>query len=49
MIFIDDLWVILYGKVYDLTQFLPEHPGGQKIILKVWYGIFYVSWFLQNN
>ncbi|KAI7859964.1 hypothetical protein BDC45DRAFT_431621 [Circinella umbellata] len=30
----DDLWVILYGKVYDLTQFLPEHPGGQKIILK---------------
>ncbi|KAI8139565.1 FMN-dependent dehydrogenase-domain-containing protein [Fennellomyces sp. T-0311] len=30
----DDLWVIIHGKVYDLTQFLPEHPGGQRIILK---------------
>ncbi|RCH99155.1 hypothetical protein CU098_006754 [Rhizopus stolonifer] len=30
----DDIWVIIHGKVYDLTQFLPEHPGGQKIILK---------------
>ncbi|KAI9301928.1 FMN-dependent dehydrogenase-domain-containing protein [Cunninghamella echinulata] len=30
----DDLWVILHGKIYDLTKFLPEHPGGQKIILK---------------
>ena len=28
------MWVILHGKVYDLTKFLPEHPGGQKIILK---------------
>lgn len=26
--------MILHGKVYDLTKFLPEHPGGQKIILK---------------
>ncbi|KAI9276428.1 FMN-dependent dehydrogenase-domain-containing protein [Sporodiniella umbellata] len=30
----DDVWVIIHGKVYDLTKFLPEHPGGQKIILK---------------
>ncbi|KAI9498144.1 FMN-dependent dehydrogenase-domain-containing protein [Zychaea mexicana] len=30
----DDLWVIIHGKVYDLTNFLPEHPGGQRIILK---------------
>ncbi|KAI7872187.1 FMN-dependent dehydrogenase-domain-containing protein [Spinellus fusiger] len=30
----EDIWVILHGKVYDLTEFLPEHPGGQKIILK---------------
>jgi hypothetical protein len=22
-----DLWVIIHGKVYDLTEFLPEHPG----------------------
>lgn len=30
----DDCYVILYNKVYDLTKFLPEHPGGASIILK---------------
>ncbi|KAI5287486.1 hypothetical protein KEM54_005963 [Ascosphaera aggregata] len=27
-------WVIIHGKAYDVTEFLPEHVGGQKIILK---------------
>lgn len=27
-------WVIVHGKAYDVTEFLPEHPGGTKIILK---------------
>ncbi|KAI5296740.1 hypothetical protein KEM55_005672, partial [Ascosphaera atra] len=27
-------WVVIHGKVYDVTDFLPEHPGGAKIILK---------------
>ncbi|KAI0762848.1 FMN-dependent dehydrogenase-domain-containing protein [Fomes fomentarius] len=27
-------WVIISNKVYDVTEFLPEHPGGAKIILK---------------
>ncbi|KZT74754.1 hypothetical protein DAEQUDRAFT_700767 [Daedalea quercina L-15889] len=27
-------WVIISNKVYDVTEFLPEHPGGSKIILK---------------
>lgn len=31
----DSCWVILYGKVYDVTDFLSEHPGGSKIILKL--------------
>ncbi len=30
----ESCWVIVRGKVYDVTEFLPEHPGGQKIILK---------------
>ncbi|CAG8505013.1 13076_t:CDS:1 [Ambispora gerdemannii] len=30
----EDCWVIIHGKVYDLTAFLPEHPGGQNVILK---------------
>ncbi|KAH9857912.1 FMN-dependent dehydrogenase-domain-containing protein [Lenzites betulinus] len=27
-------WVIIKNKVYDVTEFLPNHPGGTKIILK---------------
>ena len=31
----ESCWVILYGNVYDVTEFLPSHPGGSKIILKL--------------
>ncbi|KAI1265835.1 FMN-dependent dehydrogenase [Xylariaceae sp. FL1019] len=30
----DSCWVVVHGKAYDVTEFLPEHPGGMKIILK---------------
>lgn len=30
----ESCWVIIHGKAYDVTEFLPEHPGGPKIILK---------------
>ncbi|KAF3166918.1 hypothetical protein TWF788_011510 [Orbilia oligospora] len=30
----ESCWVIIHGKAYDVTDFLPEHPGGSKIILK---------------
>lgn len=23
----DDCWVIVHGKAYDVTEFMPEHPG----------------------
>ncbi|EGV63279.1 FMN-dependent dehydrogenase/cytochrome heme-binding domain [Yamadazyma tenuis] len=29
-----DCWVIIHNKVYDVTDFLSEHPGGSGIILK---------------
>lgn len=30
----ESCWVVIHGKAYDVTEFLPEHPGGPKIILK---------------
>ncbi|KIH92758.1 hypothetical protein SPBR_02551 [Sporothrix brasiliensis 5110] len=31
----DSCWVILYGNVYDVTEFLPSHPGGSRVILQL--------------
>ncbi|MCJ1384929.1 hypothetical protein MMC17_008047 [Xylographa soralifera] len=31
----ESCWVILYGNVYDVTDFLPHHPGGSKIVLQL--------------
>ncbi|KAF8339391.1 FMN-dependent dehydrogenase-domain-containing protein [Amanita rubescens] len=30
----DSCWIIVHGKVYDVTDFLDDHPGGSRIILK---------------
>ncbi|PWZ00508.1 putative cytochrome b5 [Testicularia cyperi] len=30
----DSAWVVVEGKVYDVTGFLDDHPGGKKILLK---------------
>ena len=30
----EDCWVILNGRVYDLTSFLGDHPAGAGVILK---------------
>jgi flavocytochrome c len=29
----NDCWVVLYDKVYDLTSFLEEHPGGKDSVM----------------
>lgn len=31
----DSCWVVLYGHVYDVTDFLSSHPGGSKVILQL--------------
>lgn len=29
----DDCWLVVDGDVYDVTEFLDEHPGGFDIII----------------
>jgi len=29
----DNLWVLVHGKVYNVSKFLDEHPGGDEVIL----------------
>ena len=32
---ISDCWIILYDIVYNITDFINEHPGGSKILLDI--------------
>ena len=29
-----DCWVVIEGKVYDVTKFLDEHPGGGDLLVQ---------------
>lgn len=31
---VDDVWVVVEGKVLDVTKFLPDHPGGTTAVMK---------------
>ncbi|KAI8140103.1 cytochrome b5 [Fennellomyces sp. T-0311] len=28
-----DLWMIIHNKVYDITDFVQEHPGGEEVLI----------------
>ena len=30
----ESCWVVVNGKVYDVTEYLDEHPGGAQIMLQ---------------
>ncbi|XP_072393355.1 cytochrome b5-like [Diabrotica undecimpunctata] len=29
-----DCWVVIYDRVYDITEFLDKHPGGSELLLE---------------
>jgi len=31
----EDCWLVMFDKVYDVTAFLDEHPGGSEIMVDV--------------
>eukprot|EP00126_Sphaerothecum_destruens_P011567 Sdes_comp20934_c0_seq4m18378 len=31
----DDIWLTIHDKVYNVTKFLDEHPGGEEVIMEV--------------
>jgi len=31
----DDAWSVFNGKVYNITQYLPFHPGGERELMRV--------------
>ncbi|CEP15271.1 hypothetical protein [Parasitella parasitica] len=31
----NDCWIVIEGKVFDVTNFLSEHPGGKKVLAKM--------------
>jgi len=30
----DDCWMVIEGKVYDVTKFMDDHPGGDDVLLQ---------------
>ncbi|XP_063236194.1 uncharacterized protein LOC134538693 [Bacillus rossius redtenbacheri] len=30
----DDCWVVVYDRVYDVTRFMDQHPGGEEVFLE---------------
>lgn len=29
----DSVWMTIHGKVYDVTKYLDDHPGGEEVLL----------------
>ena len=30
-----DCWIAIHGRVFDITKFLPDHPGGGEVISSI--------------
>ena len=44
----NSLWIILDNKVYDVTKFMMEHPGGEEVLIQ-WAGQDATERFLLFN
>ncbi|KAL2735585.1 cytochrome b5-like [Vespula squamosa] len=31
----EDLWLVMHGGVYDLTDFVKNHPGGEEVLINL--------------
>ncbi|KAL2729121.1 cytochrome b5-like [Vespula maculifrons] len=31
----EDLWLVMHGGVYDLTDFVKKHPGGEEVLINL--------------
>ncbi|PON24626.1 cytochrome-b5 reductase [Trichoderma gamsii] len=31
----EDLWIVIHGKVYDVSKYVPDHPGGVDVLIEV--------------
>uniref|UniRef100_A0A8C8Y3Y4 Cytochrome b5 n=2 Tax=Panthera TaxID=9688 RepID=A0A8C8Y3Y4_PANLE len=29
-----EIWLVIHGRVYDITRFLNEHPGGEEVLME---------------
>ena len=30
----DSVWFVIHNKIYDVTKFMDEHPGGEEVLLE---------------
>ncbi|CAJ0940002.1 unnamed protein product, partial [Mesorhabditis belari] len=45
----DDLWLIYDGKVYDMTKYFPQHPGGIAMLRRAGQDVSNVLPFVKSH
>ncbi len=45
----NDLWLCIHGKIYDVTKFKEDHPGGPEILLTKGGRRFFHFWLVLTK